>query len=304
MHRLLSMHGCAPARPRSLPAVTPLPKQAQCAGGAVCGLLGGACLGWRAAFPPMRASFDSPPSPPAPGCVPSRACAEQQQGAAVLGPHRAQDAAAAQHRQPLVRLWARPGPAAADRWRPCRRCSPTASPSGLGRLRAAAPAARPHLCGSHVRPLPGPRAHPPLQVCERGGVAQRALPALGARRRLRAVDRPGGRGGLGCARPAGRPALPACTHAAHRMPERLTGTAAHSWPGAASLPRAGVQSPGRPRSALCVCATCPPARRAGAAYAASAGGRLFKLEDVALGSWLEWAAARGGWAVHYVSDRR
>ena len=48
----------------------------------------------------------------------------------------------------------------------------------------------------------------------------------------------------------------------------------------------------------------PPARRAGAAHAASAGGRLFKLEDVALGSWLEWAAARGGWAVHYVSDRR
>ena len=43
---------------------------------------------------------------------------------------------------------------------------------------------------------------------------------------------------------------------------------------------------------------------AGAAFAASHGGRLFKLEDVALASWLEWAAERGNFSIHRVADRR
>lgn len=43
---------------------------------------------------------------------------------------------------------------------------------------------------------------------------------------------------------------------------------------------------------------------AGAAFAASHGGRLFKLEDVALASWLEWAAQQGNFRIHRVTDRR
>lgn len=55
--------------------------------------------------------------------------------------------------------------------------------------------------------------------------------------------------------------------------------------------------------------TCPPARpcltwHAGTAFAASEGGHLFKLEDVALGSWLEWTAARRGFTLHLVPDKR
>ncbi|KAI7844774.1 hypothetical protein COHA_001654 [Chlorella ohadii] len=42
----------------------------------------------------------------------------------------------------------------------------------------------------------------------------------------------------------------------------------------------------------------------GAAFAASHGDRLFKLEDVALASWLEWAAQQGGFRIHRVTDRR
>ncbi|KAL4430053.1 hypothetical protein ABPG77_004423 [Micractinium sp. CCAP 211/92] len=42
----------------------------------------------------------------------------------------------------------------------------------------------------------------------------------------------------------------------------------------------------------------------GTAFAASEGGHLFKLEDIALAGWLEWAAARRGFRVHLVKDRR
>lgn len=42
----------------------------------------------------------------------------------------------------------------------------------------------------------------------------------------------------------------------------------------------------------------------GAAHASSQGGHLFKLEDIALASWVEWAAERRGFEVHLVVDKR
>ncbi|KAL4443993.1 hypothetical protein ABPG75_011730 [Micractinium tetrahymenae] len=42
----------------------------------------------------------------------------------------------------------------------------------------------------------------------------------------------------------------------------------------------------------------------GTAFAASEGGHLFKLEDIALAGWLEWAAQRRGFKVHLVVDKR
>ena len=58
------------------------------------------------------------------------------------------------------------------------------------------------------------------------------------------------------------------------------------------------------------CAHPPPHRTAhrtptaGAAYAASVGGHLFKLEDIALGGWLEWLAAERGIEVQRIKDKR
>jgi hypothetical protein len=49
---------------------------------------------------------------------------------------------------------------------------------------------------------------------------------------------------------------------------------------------------------------CPLCAPAGTAYAASQGGHLFKLEDIAVGSWLEWAAQRRGLRLHLAADRR
>ena len=43
---------------------------------------------------------------------------------------------------------------------------------------------------------------------------------------------------------------------------------------------------------------------AGTAYAASEGGHLFKLEDIALGGWLEWLAAERGIEVQRIKDKR
>ncbi|KAI3427158.1 hypothetical protein D9Q98_007095 [Chlorella vulgaris] len=43
---------------------------------------------------------------------------------------------------------------------------------------------------------------------------------------------------------------------------------------------------------------------AGTAYAASVGGHLFKLEDIAVGSWLEWAAQQRGFELHLAQDKR
>lgn len=43
---------------------------------------------------------------------------------------------------------------------------------------------------------------------------------------------------------------------------------------------------------------------AGTAFAASEGGHLFKLEDIALAGWLEWAAQRRAFKVHLVVDKR
>lgn len=58
------------------------------------------------------------------------------------------------------------------------------------------------------------------------------------------------------------------------------------------------------RPALSTTTTPPPAPPSGTAFAASEGGHLFKLEDIALAGWLEWAAARRGFRVHLVKDRR
>ena len=48
----------------------------------------------------------------------------------------------------------------------------------------------------------------------------------------------------------------------------------------------------------------PPPRAAGAAFAASQGGHLFKLEDIALGSWLEWAEQQRNFTVQRVREKR
>lgn len=42
---------------------------------------------------------------------------------------------------------------------------------------------------------------------------------------------------------------------------------------------------------------------AGAAYE-PLGGRLFKLEDISMGSWVEWVAQERNWTIHLVKDRR
>lgn len=66
-------------------------------------------------------------------------------------------------------------------------------------------------------------------------------------------------------------------------------------PSAAQAPASAARQPGR---------LFPAPRPAGTAFAASQGGHLFKLEDVALGSWLEWAAEARGFQLHLVVDRR
>lgn len=60
----------------------------------------------------------------------------------------------------------------------------------------------------------------------------------------------------------------------------------------------------KPCAVHCLSTLGKPLPPAGAAFSASHGGRLFKLEDVALASWLEWAAERGGFRIHRVTDRR
>ena len=77
----------------------------------------------------------------------------------------------------------------------CAACRPARLPAVPGQLlrrRASPAAAAPPTCcclARACRPTHGSASHAflPLQVCEQGGVAQRAVPALGARRRLRAV---------------------------------------------------------------------------------------------------------------------
>ena len=97
--------------------------------------------------------------------------------------------------------------------------------------------------------------------------------ASGAAGALRACTRRGGRRQAGCAHGCGPQA--ACISC--RLLSRV--------PCTASAPVANLPA-------------------AGAAFSASHGGRLFKLEDVALASWLEWAAERGGFRIHRVTDRR
>ena len=114
-------------------------------------------------------------------------------------------------------------------------------------------------------------------------------PRLHVRPRGRATGRQAAAGLHPLHAHGGGQACPCCRGAALHLPLPAPAGTLPSWP-IMPLPRTRC----RPT----------PTRGAGAAFAASQGGHLFKLEDIALASWLEWAAQRGGFAVHRVTDRR